>query len=63
MTEVRCSNSLVILADGQKLFCENTVEDIKEQLSKNGKVALDLSDHNTELSVNEDFIVSYSYSD
>ena len=63
MAEVRCSNSLVVLADGQELYCENTVEDIKKSLCTKGSVTLDLSDHNTELSVNKNFIVSYSYSD
>lgn len=63
MTEVRCSNSYVILADGQEFYCENTVEDIEKQLSENGKVVLDISDQNTELSVDKDLIVSYSYSD
>lgn len=63
MTEVRCSNSCVRLADGQELYCENTVEDIEEQLSLTGIVVLDLSDHNTELSVAEGFIVSYYASD
>lgn len=63
MTEVRCSNSCVRLADGQELYCENTVEDIEEQLSLTGIVVLDLSDHKTELSVAEGFIVSYYASD
>lgn len=63
MTEVRCSNSCVRLADGRELYCENTIEDIEKQLSLNGSVVLDLSDYNTELSVAENFIVDYSASD
>lgn len=63
MTEVRCSNSCVRLADGQELYCENTIEDIENQLSLTGVAVLDLSDTHTELSVAEDFIVSYYASD
>lgn len=63
MTEVRCSNSCVRLADGQELYCENTIEDIEKQLSLTGVAVLDLSDHNTELSVAQDFIVGYYASD
>lgn len=60
---MRCSNSYVVLSDGQTLFCENTVEDIDEQLSISDTVLLDLSEQGADLSVHKQHIVNYSYTD
>ena len=60
---MRCSNSYVVLSDGQTLFCENTVDDIDKQLSISNTVLLDLSEQNTKLPVHKQHIVNYSYTD
>lgn len=60
---MRCSNSYVVLSDGQTLYCENTVDDINEQLSLSDTVLLDLSEQATKLSVHKQHIVNYSYTD
>jgi hypothetical protein len=60
---MRCSNSYVVLSDGQTLFCENTVEDIDEQLSISDTVLLDLSEQDAELPVHKQHIVNYNYTD
>lgn len=60
---MRCSNSYVVLSNGQTLFCENTVDDIDEQLSIGDTVLLDLSEQDTKLPVHKQHIVNYSYTD
>ena len=64
MESHRCSNSYVVLSNGQTLYCENTVADIDKQLSiGNEVIILDVSDQNTKLSVHKKHIVSYSFTD
>ncbi len=63
MSDIRCSNSHVLLVTGEELLCENTVEDIEKQLEDSGSVKLDLSRENTWLTVNKAFIVGYFNAD
>lgn len=63
MSELRCSNSCVFLCDGQELYCENTPEDIDSQLSKKGKVVLDISETSKKITVSKEFIVNYYHAD
>lgn len=63
MPDFRCSNSYVCLSDGQTLYCENTVDDINEQMSIGDIVLLDVSDQDTKLSVHKQEISYYSFTD
>lgn len=57
------SKSCVVMVDGLEEEVENTVVDIENQLSKNGKVSLVLSNSQTNLSVDKNFILSYYSTD
>ena len=57
------SKTCVVMVDVLEEEVENTVVDIENQLSKNGKVELVLSDSGTKLSVDKNFILSYYSAD
>ena len=63
MSYNRYSSSIVWLVDATVLYCENTPDDIKEQMSRGDTVILDLSDENMEIPVSKADIASYTWSD
>lgn len=60
---IRCSNSIVTLSDGSVLCCENTIEDIKNQMSIGDVVVLDLTKENKMITVEKTLIVGCVSSD
>lgn len=59
----RCSNSQVELKNGTILWCENTVEGIRNDLNRYGWVLLDLTDECILRIYSKDTIKSVSYAD
>ena len=54
------AKSTVFLSDGQELLCDNSVDEIQEELKQTGHANLILSERDgTELSVHEMHVVDY----